>query len=71
LPEAGPVRLTIYDILGRKVRTLINQKNHPLGYYSLTWDGNDKVGRPVGNGVFFYRLETPAFTRAQKMTLIK
>lgn len=71
LPQAGPVALRIYDILGQQVRNLVVQEDHPAGFYTATWDGQDSAGRAVGNGLYFYRLETPHFTQVRKMMLIK
>jgi hypothetical protein len=71
LPRSGPVSLHIYDVLGRRVRTLVQKADHPLGFYNLKWDGLDQVGRSVGSGLYFYRLIAPGFVRTQKMALVK
>ncbi|HET6349927.1 MAG TPA: C25 family cysteine peptidase [Candidatus Krumholzibacteria bacterium] len=70
---AGPaahVTLTIYDVTGARVRTLVDQILKP-GAYSVQWDGRDGHGSAVGSGVYFYRLSTPAQALTRKMVLLK
>ena len=67
-----PVSLDVFDVLGRRVRTLVQAPGVlPAGYYSVTWDGRDHSGRGVGNGLYFYRLHTPAFQKTGKMMVLK
>jgi len=71
LPAAGAVNLTVYDILGREVRILL-QGNVPAGYRSVTWDGRDSHGTPVGSGVYFYRLLTGSnYSATKKMIVLR
>lgn len=70
LPSAAQVRLTVYNILGQKIRTLVNERMEP-GYYQAEWDGRDEWGRPQGSGIYIYRLEAGNFRMARKMTLLK
>ncbi len=74
LPANSRVRLTIYDVMGREVRTLLQGVEEP-GYHQVFWDGTDDRGRPVGSGVYLYRIQAgpPAggFTQARKMLLLK
>ncbi len=53
--QAGPVTITVYDILGRAIRTLVDQ-HQPRGTYHIAWDGRDAGGRTVASGTYFYRL---------------
>lgn len=72
LSHESAARLVVYDILGRTVRTLVRAEDAlPAGFYSVSWDGRDGSGRAVGNGLYFYRLETPTFTRSGKMMMLK
>ncbi|MEE3235562.1 MAG: fibronectin type III domain-containing protein [Candidatus Latescibacterota bacterium] len=71
LPKATPVRLTIFNVLGQQVRSLVNRKNQFAGFYSLTWDGLNDHGKQLASGVYFYRLQTSSFTKTLKMTLIE
>jgi phosphodiesterase/alkaline phosphatase D-like protein len=72
LAAESPARLVVYDVLGRTVRTLVRADEAlPAGFYSVTWDGRDASGRPVGNGLYFYRLTTAVFSRTGKMMMLK
>ena len=73
LPETGKsfhVRLSVYDLRGRKVAELVNA-TQPGGIYSVNWDGTFADGRPVPSGVYFYRLEAGDFKAVRKMVVIK
>ena len=70
LPRAQPVRLTIYDMLGRPVRVLVDGEQPP-GQHRVVWDGRDRQGRAVASGVYFYRLQTPLFSQTRKMILLR
>lgn len=72
LAHDTPAQLVIYDVLGQRIRTLVRGDDGlGAGFYSVTWDGTDTHGQAVGNGLYFYRLETPSFRRTGKMMLIK
>ena len=62
--------LNIYNILGQKVRTLVDQYLK-AGHKAVEWDGKDDWGKEVSSGIYFYRLQTEDFTEAKKMLLIK
>ncbi len=68
LPHAEFVQLEIFDVLGRKLRTLLEAKHGP-GVYSARWDGNNDAGLPVHNGVYFYRLRAGSFVQMRKLVL--
>jgi hypothetical protein len=70
LPQAVQVSLTIYNMLGQKVRELINAQQ-PAGYHTAIWDGRDNAGRPVPTGVYHYRLQAGSFTVTKKMLMAK
>jgi hypothetical protein len=70
LPKGSPVNLSIYNILGQKVRILVNEYQS-AGYKSVRWDGKDNLGREVTSGIYFYRIEAGDFVQAKKMVLIK
>lgn len=55
LPRAGPAEVAIYDIQGRVVRLLVDEER-PAGEYTVTWEGRDNQGQPVGDGVYIARL---------------
>ena len=70
LPKSGHVRMVIYDLLGREVTTLINERMKS-GYYATQWNGRNQYGEPVSAGIYFYHLQTGAYSKAQKMLLVK
>ena len=65
VPTAGRVRLELFNVLGQRVATLVDEER-PAGVYTVGWDATDAAGRPVGAGVYFYRLSSggqPPLTR--------
>jgi hypothetical protein len=58
MPDPGHARIDLYDVLGRKVRSLIDQ-DLPRGATIETWDGRDDAGRTVQRGIYFARVTTP------------
>jgi WD40 repeat protein len=56
LPNQAEIRLGIYDLTGRRVRTLVRGVHQP-GRYSVVWDGRDQDGQEVASGIYLYRLE--------------
>ncbi len=67
-----PIHTTIkiYNILGRLVRTLVDEPKTP-GNYEVNWDGKDEKGKEVSSGIYFYRLDTENYQKTKKMTLVK
>ena len=70
LPQASRVRLTIYDVMGRAVRTLV-QGEQGAGYQSVTWGGSDDRGQAVSSGVYLYRIQAEGFSETRKMVLLR
>jgi len=70
LPERAAVTLVVYNLLGQEVRTLVDEAMD-AGYYKMTWDGRDAVGRQVASGIYIYRLKAGNFTHARRMMLLK
>lgn len=70
LPWPAPVRLAVYDLAGREVRTLL-QGDFDAGEHRVVWDGRDGRGSVVGAGTYFYRLAAPTGVRVRKMVLVK
>ncbi len=64
------VKLEIFNLLGQRIRTLIDERQLP-GVYRVRWNGLDDQGRPVSTGVYVYRLQTGDRTFVKKMTLLK
>jgi photosystem II stability/assembly factor-like uncharacterized protein len=70
LPKESKVSLFVYNVTGRRVRTLIDEKMKP-GNYNLKWDGKDNQNRNLGQGIYFYRLQTEDFKDTKKTVLLK
>lgn len=70
IPKRTDVRLDIYDITGRRVKSLLNGKLNP-GYYTIVWNGRDMFGRKVASGIYFYRLKAGKFISSKKLVLLK
>jgi hypothetical protein len=70
LSQAAQVALVIYDIAGRRVKTVVNELE-PEGYYQILWDGVDDLGNKVGSGIYFYRLEAGPFQHTRRLVLLK
>ncbi len=70
LPQPGHVKLVIYDLLGAKIRTLIDGRE-AAGFKQITWDGLNDRGERVPSGVYVYRIEAGEFVRARKLTVMK
>lgn len=69
LPKTATVRLTIYNVFGRMIRTLVDGSMKP-GEHRIVWDGRDNQGRKVASGVYFYKLEAGEFRAMKKMILL-
>ena len=75
LPVDSHVTITIFDILGREVRSLVNQDLRPNGYGAI-WNGRNNAGNNVASGVYLYRLVATgvngqSFTAIKKLTLLR
>jgi hypothetical protein len=70
VPNQSIIKLEIYDILGQKIRTLVNQEKYP-GNYSLSWNGKNDFGNSVISGIYFIKFSSDNFSDTKKMTLLK
>jgi hypothetical protein len=70
IPAASSVKLSVYNMLGQQVVTLVD-KVYQAGTYSATWNGLNSAGQAVESGVYLYKLETETFSSAKKMLLMK
>ncbi|MCK4461460.1 MAG: T9SS type A sorting domain-containing protein, partial [candidate division Zixibacteria bacterium] len=64
------VEITVYNILGRKVRTLVKEFQKS-GQQRVKWDGKDEEGKEVSSGIYFYQIKTPEFSQSKKMVLLR
>ena len=78
LPVGGKAELTIFNLLGQEIRTLVNAQQ-PAGAHQVQWDGRDESGKEVTSGIYFYQLKAgdpstgsgQSFTETKKMVLLK
>ena len=70
LPEISDVRLTIYNVLGKRVKSF-KMQNTPAGYHSIRWNATNDFGSPVSAGVYLYQLQAKGFVKTRKMILLK
>jgi hypothetical protein len=71
LPNPSPIRLKIYDLTGRLVRTLIDGEVISAGRHQSVWNGKDNAGRIAAAGIYCYRFEAGGFVETRRMTLLK
>ncbi|MGB2697833.1 MAG: T9SS type A sorting domain-containing protein [Candidatus Zixiibacteriota bacterium] len=70
LPQATDVKLEIFNLLGQKVRVLVDEHQN-TGYKKVIWDGKDDKGVDVSSGIYFYRLVTENYSDSKKMVLMR
>jgi len=70
LPEDGLVNVTIYDVMGRPVKYLVNSQQN-AGYKSIQWNGTNDAGQPVSAGLYMYTIQAGEFRQTKKMVLLK
>ena len=69
-PKMKSVEISIYNILGQKISTLIDKKNEP-GRYSVSWHGKDETGVEVSSGLYLFRMVTDEFVGVKKGLLLR
>jgi len=70
LPADGHANLSVFDLAGRLVKTLVNS-NMNAANHTVVWNGDDDSGRKVSSGTYYYRLTADGFAETRKMSLIK
>ncbi|MBD3169060.1 MAG: S8 family serine peptidase [candidate division Zixibacteria bacterium] len=70
IPAGGDVRLSIFNILGQEITTLVDGFQ-TAGYYEIKWDGKNNSGQKVASGLYFYKLESGEYKAVKKMLLMK
>lgn len=72
LPEPAQVNVSIYNLLGQKVKTLVDRYfPQPVRDFRILWDGTDDYGRNLPSGIYFCKLETPKYRTVRKVSLIR
>jgi hypothetical protein len=69
--KEGPVRVQVFDLNGRLVRRVLDEASAPAGGHEVAIDGRDGAGRPLGSGVYFYRIDTPEGETSGRFTILK
>lgn len=70
IPKFQQVSLVVYDLLGRKVKTIVNEERH-AGQHRVTWNGTNDLGSAASSGVYFYQLKAGDVTKVLKMMLLR
>ena len=69
--QTGPLRVRLYDLQGRLVRTIADRASAPADRHEFEIGGEDSHGRPLATGVYFYRVETGEGSRSGRFTILK
>lgn len=70
VPKSSPVKLQVFDVLGRLVATLVDEELS-AGRYTIPWNGSNNSGLKVASGIYMYRLQAESFAQVRKMVLMK
>ena len=70
IPEVTNVTLTVFNLLGQKVKTF-DYQDISAGYHSVIWDATNDLGEQVGAGLYLYQLQAKDFVKTRKMVLLK
>ncbi|MDY0108330.1 MAG: T9SS type A sorting domain-containing protein, partial [Candidatus Krumholzibacteria bacterium] len=70
LPRQSRVRIDLFDVSGRRLRTLVDEVRGP-GRHEAVWDGTGQDGRGISSGVYFARLRADGFEQTRKLTLVR
>ena len=70
VPETDDINITVYDLLGKKIKSLFSRTKESGNHY-IKWDGKNETGIPVASGVYLYRISSQNFSIVGKMILLK
>jgi PKD repeat protein len=70
LPESAHVVLRVFNILGKDIRTLMDEKM-PAGYYMIQWNGKDNLSNPLPSGIYLYQIKSGSFSKVMKMNFLR
>lgn len=71
IPEPSQVTVTVFDMLGKRIATLVDGDRMAAGHHTVTWDGKDQSGTPVANGAYVYHIQTEKTGASRVMTYIR
>jgi len=71
LPQYSRISLTIFDITGKEVKTLIRNREYPPGEHEIAWNGANQAGKEVSSGIYLYELRMGDFKQVKKMLLVR
>jgi len=71
LPIASNISITIYNVVGQEVASLLQMQDKAAGTYHVTWNGMDNNGNKVASGTYFYSMRFGNFTKTKQMTFMK
>ena len=70
--KAGRILITVYNVLGQKVKVLVDREISNLGPQEpVVWQGDDEMGNPVASGLYFYRIQKDHFAKTRRMILMR
>ena len=70
IPEVSDVKIDIYNLAGKKVKTLVSS-NHQPGRYKIQWNATNESGAPVSTGMYIYKIRAKDFVSVKKLLLMK
>lgn len=71
LPQSYTVRMEVFNLRGQRVRTLLNDKPHAAGDFTVSWFGKNDDGQSMASGIYFYKLQASDFVQIRKMLLVQ
>lgn len=63
--------ISIYNVLGQKIRTLVDEKKQNAGTHTVQWNGRDDAGTQVTSGIYIYQIQAADFTLSRKLILLR
>jgi len=71
VPHSSLVKIEVFNLLGQQIKVLVNNEAKEPGIYQVRWDGLDNMSRPVGSGIYIYKMKAGNFEAMKKMVLVQ